>query len=234
MAVIATTTLYNSEKDVRYVLACNMIVSSRMAGYPIILVDGGSPPSIINTFKVLGAEVFPQMTTSMGSSRREAMQIASEYSDVIIWQEPEKEVAYMLDQAVALVRLGACDLVLPSRMSLDSYPSAQQKTEMVGNIVMAHITGMHFDWFFGPKVIGRVALPHFLSPTAGDRWDGLLKPVLRSLVSGLSVGSSTIEYQHPAIQTAAEESDPKMDGKRELQLAFLIHEGFKEWENLIK
>ena len=59
--VVVTTTFYKDVNQLRFQLACQMITKARIAGYPVIVVDGSPNPAIANRFRELGAVVYPEI-----------------------------------------------------------------------------------------------------------------------------------------------------------------------------
>ncbi|MCX6741710.1 MAG: hypothetical protein NTX24_00850 [Candidatus Pacearchaeota archaeon] len=157
LTAVATTTFYRpgNESDThRAILAINTIRKARDLGQLIIVVDGGSPEEILRQFERYGARVIMQPKgTTMGYGRRQAIEAAYNTGrEIIVWTEPEK-VPYIpeISKTAAPILVGLADFVVPRRRSLESYPTAQQFAEPLGNLCWEQITGKKLDVWFGPK-----------------------------------------------------------------------------------
>lgn len=224
MLKIATTTFYTSPDDLRFKLATKFVKEAVKAGHEVVIVDGSPLPEIGEQLRNLGASVCAQREKGMGPGRREALRLASD-SDVIAWVEPEKHpLVPFLEVLAEKVRAGA-DMVIPRRRSLGSYPKYQEISEHKGNWEAGSMTGRpELDLWFGPRVMNLKGLSHFLAYDGlyEDRWDSIFIPVMWAIADGSRVVSHTVDYVHPAEQTAAEEGDATMDKKRDVQLESLL------------
>ena len=224
---IATTT-FSKTYDIRAKLAVRTVKEAVRCGYRIVVVDGGFDLAFRNDMFLAGAILVDETERGMGGSRRQAMRIASRLvgaNGAVVWMEPEKHsLVGELWKAVQPIREGLADFVQPARKSLASYPPYQQTTERRGNLGFLAATGIDIDVWFGPRVIGPRALPYFLDYKGeyGDKWESVQIPILRVRAAGLRIMGVTVDYTHPAEQTAAETGDAEMDRKREAQIANII------------
>lgn len=223
--VIVTTSFYQVVDEMRMQLALKTVLAARAMGYPIIMVDGSTEP-VKALLRANGATVHDQTESGMGASRRQVLThgLATE-ANVIIWLEPEKyPLVPLLEQSIALVEAGA-DIVLPTRKSLDSLPTYQAWSETLANEDLRYITGLTFDFMFGPRVMSRKGAELLLSYTGEpgkDSWHILFLPIINALVSGMKLEQVVVNYVHPPEQTAAEEGDKAMDAKRDKQRLELV------------
>lgn len=212
-AVVTTTTFatYNTHAEkVRADCALKTIMAANNYGYPIIAIDGGSPPEYIETMKNLGAHVFDQQVPGMGNARREALQMAREFSSektAIVWTEPEKyPLIPELSKPVSTFTEGDYDLVMLRRTSLDSYPPEQAMAYQLIALATKYLTGIDSDFGWGPTVLSADVVEYYLKyeSSNGDLWDGIHCPKLRIINDGPPWTIVPVNYQHPPEQTAAE------------------------------
>lgn len=232
--VIATTTRYARADEIRARLALRTLREARTHRLPVVIVDGGSHGEVLRKFVALGAMVFRERSRRMGMQRRqalaEALQVAGPHG-VVVWMEPEKCTFVGKIRSLAEPLLsGRCDLVLPRRMSLASYPPEQQRTESVQDMAFCAATGMAWDVSFGPFLANRRALRYFLRYRGeyGDQWDSIFAPRLRALKVGLRIRTPLVSYVHPRAQTRAETGDPDYFLKRIAQVANVFAALYKE------
>lgn len=209
-AAIATTTFYRSVDDLRMKLALKTMEEACRNGFPIAVVDGGSPDEVCRQFHDRAAYLYRQEKPGMGASRRQAIAAAAKLvnnNEVIIWMEPEKHTLVSeFSKIVPLVLNGKADLVVPARRTMASYPPEQQTAEVLGNLAFFYLTGFNFDVWFGPRVMNRRAVQYFLDYQGeyGDKWDSIFIPLLRMIKDGLHLMDFMVDYVHPQEQTQAE------------------------------
>ncbi|OGE45025.1 hypothetical protein A3B39_05480 [Candidatus Daviesbacteria bacterium RIFCSPLOWO2_01_FULL_37_10] len=172
---IGTTTFYKNwepgEVDltnidkVRGDEAIEFAREAKERGYPLTVVDGGSPKLFVETLQALGVLVFPQEEPGMGPGRRQALMIASQApsAEAIIWAEPEKGsfIADCLEMACQPILGDSADMVVPRRnryLFRTTYPSFQVQSEDwandgINNILLREFDQVtYLDILFGPKV----------------------------------------------------------------------------------
>ncbi|MDO8500060.1 MAG: hypothetical protein Q7S66_05425 [bacterium] len=237
-AVIATTTFFKKVDEIRATLALRTIKKAISYGYPIVVVDGGSPMELRNRFVAEGAALFEEKTQGMGPSRRQAMAEASKLANndgCVIWMEPEKHTLIPeLYKTVEPIFRKEADLVIPKRMSLASYPKEQELAELMGNLAFYYITKHGLDPWFGPRVANQRALQFFLEYKGdyGDRWDSIFIPVLRAITAKLKVVNIEVSYAHPTEQATEESGDIPFLIKRIEQLLNIVPALKTEWQKL--
>lgn len=236
---IASTTLVKSGNDVRAKLVLKTVEEAKRYGFPIFIVDGGSPDDFRQALRERGARIFDEnIGRSMGAGRRQALFEASRYAakdDAIIWMEPEKHpFVARLPAIVALMEEKGIDLVTPGRKNLDSYSPEQMHEEMFLTLSLQCITGLKWDFGFGPFIADHKALRYFLeySGEYRDFWDSIWIPRLRIVAAGLRVEYVEVEYIHPAEQTKEETGNPKFVRRRLEQLNNMIPAFEKEAQEL--
>lgn len=237
--VIVTTTLAKIAPEfegVRAKLALKTIRAARKHGYRILTIDGGSPATYIRRMHTLGAMVKKERRPGMGNCRRQAIasgctqRIRGHLPEAIAWIEPEKHTMIpFLKKAVKLIVERKVDLVM-FRISLESYPPEQKFYYALGRLAFRYLTGMKFDYPFGPVIMSRRAARFFLEYKGeyGDLWDSILIPKLRIIKAGLSVVEIPIRYSNPKEQTRAEVGNMDLFVKRVRQLENLISSMKKE------
>jgi hypothetical protein len=237
--VIATTTFYNPDSDSDVIRAAHTSETIRGAvelGYAVVVVDGGSPDDILRGYEDLGAMVHTQTGATMGLGRRQAVQLAVDTGrPIVAWTEPEK-TAYIphLHLTAQPVLDSDTDLVVPRRMTMYSYPAAQQSAEQLGNSFSRAVTGHDLDMWFGPRTWRREVSCFFLDYDGryGDKWDSIFIPVLDALADGATVDQVPVEYTHPADMTSLEEEDVRFYWKRMEQLQNLMCAIEDHWREL--
>jgi hypothetical protein len=237
--VIATCTLYNLEiaSDIcRAELALKMIANAIKHGYEVVLVDGGSPVELKREFAKTGAKVFEQAKPGMGNSRRQAFQecIATK-KPVIAYVDPEK-FSYIdeLHRTVEPIAIGAADMVIPCRRSMETYPTAQRYNEPFINSFWKDLTHTSYDVSFGPKTFKKELASYFLNYHGeyGDKWDAIYVPILDVLHHGHRIAEVTIDYIHPKDQTHVEEHDLGFYWKRLHQMDNVMGALERHWQKI--
>ncbi len=170
-----TTTFYNDspEGKLRKGLASRFVQTAVDKGYPVFVVDGGTDDGrYIEDLKKWGAKAYLETQRGLGPSRREALDYADAWArengvPYLSWSEPEKvDFVRHIDNLIDAMQVSESKLVVPSRASLEGYPTAQQWSEKFGN--QLHTDGGYIgrggqplDTFFGPKVWHREMSPFF-------------------------------------------------------------------------
>lgn len=160
-SVIVTTTFYNNRQEIRYGLTCQFVQAVTAKNYKIIIVDGSPGPAIAQSFRDLGAEVFPQVAKGLGWSRRELFRHAGRIMSAdheaffVLWIEPEKvDFANHLETMLGPFTNETIDLVMPKReekLYRDGYPAYQYFSEHTANAIYQQLFGpANADPFFGP------------------------------------------------------------------------------------
>ncbi len=222
---IATTTLYNPNNETdtyRAKLAKKAVRTAFDLGYKVIIVDSGSSDELLREFEKYGATVHMHSSIGMGSSRRQAIRESHNTGrDIIAWTEPEKVdyIPKIADTAFPILNDSA-DLIVPRRKSMQSYPTAQQYAEPLGNAFWREVTGTDLDVWFGPRTWRRELSDYFLNYDGeyGDKWDSIFIPVMNAIFDNKRVLGVEIEYTHPSQQTKKEEHDLTFYRKRVEQL----------------
>lgn len=237
--VIATTTLYKPDLrgDVcKAKLALDTIEVAIDLGYQIIVVDGGSPDEFLQESERYGANIFKQESPGMGNAKRQAIKEA-QLTDkpIIALTDLEKEdyinqislTAYPLLQGVA-------DLVVPQRISLETYPIVQSLFEERGNELWKKLTGTDLDIWFGPRTFLSYMSDYFLvyNGEYGDLWDSFFIPVFNAILDGKKVIGVEVDYTHPEKQTNVEQGDIDFDRKRLRQYNNLSRALASHWRKL--
>ena len=221
--VIATTTFNRTSSELRAQLALKTVRQADFYGYPIVVVDDSPVPEVGEMFADSRALVEKQKEPGMGASRRQCFRSALALgAEVVVWMEPEKwTLVEHLSHCVDPVLSGKCDIVMPRRENLDSYPDYQHWSELRAIWEIAGITGRgDIDWMFGPRVWNRRAMELFLQydgKSGPDNWEILVVPFIWAFKGDYRVLSITVPYKHPEEQTATEggsEWNPKRDKQR--------------------
>ncbi|MBS3099184.1 hypothetical protein J4462_03150 [Candidatus Pacearchaeota archaeon] len=183
---IVSTTFYNDSEEgrLRKGLAENFFRQCVEGEYQVFVVDGGTDDGdFLEELRKLGVSAFEETQHGLGPSRREALKHASNYFDekfgrkmnvddfirknIVAWSEPEKvDYVRLLPRLLEEFQSTEADILVPTRKSLDSYPTAQQHSETFGN--QRHTdhgyidsSGKPLDTFFGPKIWNLRANPLF-------------------------------------------------------------------------
>lgn len=229
--VFATTTLYKKPDEVRAKLAVEMIRQALANGFRVVAVDA-STVSVKKILRESGALVFDQEQPGMGPSRRQAIQTAADVAGndgVVVWTEEKPQIVPFIEKLAKPIIEKQADLVIPQRMSMDSYPEMQKYAELLGNQGFYLLTGRPLDMWVGVRVLRADLACHFTEYKGeyGDRWDSIFIPVLRMIKEGKRVIGIKVNYIHPKEQTAAED-DFLMYKKRIAQLTTLVDAMEKE------
>ena len=94
----------------------------------------------------------------------------------------------------------------------------------MGNLFWNKLTGHDLDMWFGPRTFRRDISAYFTAYNGeyGGKWDSIFIPVMDAIIGGENVKSVTVDYTHPAEQTAFEEQDLSLYWKRVKQLENLL------------
>jgi len=223
--IIVTTTYYrNSKSDkLRAKFANKMFLNARKFGYAVICYDSGSDKKIISRFRKTGAKIYIDKNISRGEGIRKAIKKALQTKKYIIaWLEPEK-FSYIKELHLTAVPIlkKECDVVIPHRKSMKSYPVMQQHTEAFINMFWEHITGTHFDVTFGPRTFIASAADYFLNYKCKE-WDILYAPVIHMLKNGLKIKSIPVNFSYPPEQKKIEENSTEFYMKRFHQMEVIV------------
>jgi hypothetical protein len=220
--------MYPDANGLRPRLALEAIQAYVASGYEVVVVDSTkSDPRFRPQLVRPGVTILLEdEAASMGAARRKAMRRAGELAGpngIVLWAEPEKPLAHLVDTMVQPF-LHGCDLVIPSRESLDSYPPEQAYAEKLGNQFVQYLLGKELDFWFGPMLMNQSALDFVLDYDGywGDVWDSLMVPRLRAFAAGLAIGTVEVDYVHPQAQTAEESGDIEFLMKRIEQLRTIV------------
>jgi len=205
-------------------------------GIPVISVDGGSTEEWQNKLVSNGVKILPQMGKTMGAARRQGICAAlAKGADVVVYSELEKIsfISEIPKLAQMLIQESAA-MVIPRRLSLESYPFIQRNTETLGNMFWTKLTGVDLDTMFGPRIFSRDAARYFTEYCGeyGDRWDSIFIPVLRAVHAAERVIDAPINYVHPKEQVEVEAPDFNYLKKRLTQLHSLTDAFETEWNRL--
>lgn len=213
-ALITTTTLarigVNKSETVRAECILKTAAEAKRHGYPLVAIDGGSPPDYINALRRNGARVFEQEEPGMGNARRQALRQARELvpeGHAIVWMEPEKYTLISeLADPVATLAKGEYDLVMLRRRSLESYPPEQAMSYQMIALATKYLTGIDSDFGWGPTLMSADMVEYYLSYQSqhGDLWDGIHCPKLQIIRDGRPWTIVDVDYTHPPEQTRAE------------------------------
>lgn len=240
MKVVIATTTYYEKMNVRAKLALRMLEEARNLSYEVAVVDGGSCGDFLRA--CLAYEPWPriqeQKQKGMGPSRRQAMREAATEllpDDAVLWNEPEKwpMVSQVQTMADKMKRTGA-HIIVPTRRSMHSYPSAQRGSEEIGNLCFEKATGRKLDAFVGTRLVRVDALPYFEDYRGeyGDEWDSIFIPLVRAAADGLIILPCDVDYNHPPEQKEEEENDRFFSEKRIRQLHNVVPAVFTEARRL--
>ncbi len=236
--IIATTTFYKEESELRFQLTLEMIRKAKQCGYKVIIVDASQNLPISEKMKEAGAYVFFQNTTTMGASRREAFFHAAEELKskeglavkIIVWIEPEKiDMIRHIEQVVAPILRKDADVVIPQRTaaSWKSYPQFQQDSEQMGNAVFAQHSGRELDVFFGPVACNLKAAKKVITFDPME-YNGVADTYVPQYLAALAiqegdlcVDSVFVDFQYPPAQKEQEEKvlTAEFQARRKQQLA---------------
>lgn len=245
-SVIVTTTFYKSQSELRYTLTCEFIKAVIVKHYKIIIVDDSPDPTIAQSFRDLGAEVFPQVDKGLGASRRELFRHAGSLMSInhepffVLWVEPEKvDFANHLEAILAPFIDETIDLVMPKReenIYRLTYPDYQYFSEHSANSIYQKLFGPdNADPFFGPIAYKSTVKQYFEHLKVGDYGladDGYLQLYGQAIAKSYGAKAVVVEipFHYPPEQKTEElRSDnlPIMFVKRLDQLKNIAGQWFK-------
>ncbi|MBS3162660.1 hypothetical protein J4467_01940 [Candidatus Woesearchaeota archaeon] len=231
--VVTGATLYgiHTHSDFRrQLLALNSIKYLVHGGYQVVIVDGGSIKSFLNSAWTLGAKVFRQGESGFGNGKREAVARAFETEKEIIALIDLEKFSYARTLDVTIEEIGkGADLVIPRRVSLESYSEFQRDIEMAGNAYWKLLTERDLDVWFGQRTFKRELAVFFLD-YGGDNWDAIFVPLIDIICHGYDTRSVDVDYTHDPWQVNAEHKDWQFYDKRVQQLNCLTEPLRKRWE----
>lgn len=223
-AVLATTTRadYSERyKRVRTDLALRTISDATSHGYPIVVVDRGSPDKYIYDIMDCGGTVYHQEGPTMGDGRRQALQLATVKNNPVIWLEPEKyPLIPLIQPAIDKITEEHRDMVMFNRHDLDSYPPEEAHMYQMCGILFNYLTGISCDFLFGPVALSNKGVDYFLrykSPY-GDKWDAIHIPKLHIMHDNLPWSQVLVDFKYPPEQREAEQGHTGLFMKRIEQL----------------
>ncbi len=230
---LATTTFYNPDKPsdrVRASIAVGTIRTAYDCGINVSVVDGGSFPEFLRDIERYATIIPEARGSTMGKGRRQVITALPSARPVHAWSEPEKKrLMRYLGYCALQILEGKTDFVVPGRISLNSYPTAQQHAEKLGNIIFGDITETRaldlLDIWFGPKMWKKELTDLcFLQYDGrlGDRWETLPVAVMNAIIAGHNVLGVKVPYRNDPRQTEIEEHDVGFHIKRLEQLNNLV------------
>lgn len=166
---------------------------------------------------------------SMGHGRRQSVESAlksflethsSSKKHIILWREPEKDMARHVEPLVIPIEDDEADIVIPRRKNLYSYSTFSQYWEATGSTMASHIIGgIPQDYWVGPRAFTVQAAEYFLNYPGSqtglpDRHDSIFGPLVDAAYAGLRITGVEIDFQYPQEQRDAEENDIKTANKR--------------------
>lgn len=257
--IIFTTTFYKNDESsrVRSALAEEFFDHVNRLNIKCVVVDGGSYPEFLeNIQKFKNVQIIPGPTLGMGESRREALSIAlnsmsGEKNPSFLWVEPEKEDLIKeksLESMIELLREKKADIVVPSRISKESYPKFQKWIEERANKRAGELFinrpgseddelfDSEVDLWFGPKMFNKEGAKFFLDYKGDlDKWDSIIKPVIEAQNAGKNIVSVPVDFRYPEKQRKYEEGNRVFDQKRIDQYKQILTElGDPHWKNKAK
>lgn len=236
---IYTTTLYRKDEisKIRQKLAERFLKNADNLGIKCVVVDGGSNKKFLEKISSYqNVELVINNNLKMGASRREALRVAMNKSDIpyFLWTEPEKHNLIkqnLLTEMMEALRQNETDIVVPRRLSKKSYPKLQAWIETKANKRAKELMGDEFvlegelDMWFGPKMFNRAGAQFFLNYKGRlDKWDAIIKPVIEAYRAGKRISSVDIDYQHDVSQSFIETGDKMMEKKRLEQYMMILSE----------
>lgn len=192
---------------------------------------------------------------------KEIMKTSKEY-EAVVWMEVEKlPLVPQISEFVVPLLDGQADFVIPARKEmfgtppLESYPTFQAYEEMAGNAYFNKVVHgrrldlkyeterwLFYDVYFGPDGWKLKDMSQFFLdyenvqfPNKPNQWDVHMLPQMSMIRKGKRVASVPVDYIHPGIQTAAEESMEAYQmwcGKRINQLTTLTN-AITEYKKLL-
>ena len=193
-------------------------------------------PTMMQHFQNLGIEFIIDGGMRMGHGRRLAGQVSVDYvrenglherNPAFIWREPEKEMAKFTALIAEPITSGRCDIVIPERITVNSYPDWCQHWERLISILASKIVGKNADYCFGPRGMSLGMMEHYFLryplrypinapnfPQLPDRHDCIFNPIMEAVRQGVALETVKVDFQYPQVQRVAEENDRETMRKR--------------------
>ena len=241
---VVTTTKYDTDEasKVRASLAEQSFEQLEKLDIPTFSVDGGSEKSFVDStqrFEHLHSVQNDKL--SMGESRRESLRLALQESNApfLLWTEPEKADLLKpetLQKLLLPLRNHEADIVIPKRITKESYPEFQAWIEKRGNKRLTELlkSGQleEIDFWFGPRIFSRDMSDYFLKDE-GEKWDSIFTPVVKAAKDGKRLVSVDVDFQYPIEQRSIEEANEllrEFKQKRLEQYKYILSQ-LKHFEN---
>ncbi len=183
----------------------------------------------------LGVILFEEKSKVMGHVRREIMRIAKEKyqnNTWFLWLEPEKpDILRCALEVLSETQNVGCNECFFNRLSMSSYPEEQSHYYLFIRSIATQLFGFDFDYGFGPMLISKSGIHHFLNYDGehGDLWDSTLVPRIRLIKSGEKFCVSGIDFRNDSRMTAVERGNPNIIIKRLAQLDNVTKSLLKEF-----
>ncbi len=146
--------------------------------------------------------------------------------------EPEKtSFVSQIEKTIKPILKGSCEMVIPRRTSMESYPEFQKYSEGFGNLHFKTLTGYDLDLYFGPRIFKRELIPYFLQYKSQfeDRWDSFFAPVVAIIKAKHKVESINVDFTYPKSQQDFEENNLSFYDKRLDNLNNIMKSCEAEW-----
>lgn len=243
--VVFTTTFYKDDEvsKIRAALAEKFFDNVEKLNIKCVVVDGGSSQEFINKIKQYkNISLIIESSLKMGESRRKALEIAMNkipegINASFLWVEPEKEDLIKEESLKAMIeflRGGKADIVVPSRLSKESYPKFQKWIEERANKRAKQLLDKsgedklfetELDLWFGPKMFNKEGAKFFLNYKGNlDKWDSIIKPVIEAQRAGKNIVSAPVDFEYSQSQRQQEEGNIEFKIKRVEQYKQILTE----------
>lgn len=210
------------------------------AGLSLVAIHIETQEYFLEILQQLGVVLVEQQSAGMGNIRREALVAASVHfpsARYLCWLEPEKPdlVRYIVPMVHQMEREQS-DFGIFNRTDMASYPPEQAHYYLFCRAVATKLIGFDVDYSFGPMMVTRSSISHFLKYQGehGDKWDSILIPRLRIIKAGLRVSVLFVYFQNDARMTRVESGNPAIILKRLEQLNNVVPSLIAEWQRLSK
>ncbi|MBI4226101.1 hypothetical protein HY612_03220 [Candidatus Roizmanbacteria bacterium] len=220
---ISTITLARSTNEEKRITTALGILYKNLARsgrqIPIVAVDGGSDISFVKKVEgILGIDVplasekglFPQVLASLQWAKdRGVNAILYTESDKVLFSE---RITNLLTPAEDLMHMHSnFGIILAARTpeSFATYPETQRAEESTVNSLLRDITGLDFDFTYGPRIISADMIDHLKKLPKDIGWGWLSAAVVIAKKRGKGIYAVTMDFPCQVEDKFETESDRK-------------------------
>lgn len=221
--IFCATTLYRSEQETRYRLACELITEARNHRYAFVILDSSPLPEIAREFERRGAVVQRAgRTLPFPTQRRLLFHLVKRYGAslnagriFILWTEPEKtDIVNHIETLIAPLVNDEADVVIMGRTAKSeaTHSRFQMISEETAKYVFQEVTGINAQPMTGPVMFTSELISYYencnpkkYDPSLGH---GYIQQVasIEAHAYGKRVIGVDVDFMYPPAQRQEEET----------------------------